>query len=235
MHVIANESFIETREKAADILPMVAMGVLLGSLILSFVKPEWFLITMVVVLIGFFLSIIGTYFVHRFSGQLAHHKEVPKALKGFGDDHALLMYKVPNVPFVLVEPGGLTAILVKNHGGEVTYEDGHWQHDQRMKLLRQFGGEESLGRPDRQAQDLADLLESYVAQRLPEDVDVPVRGIALFINPDVELNAGDTPVPVIWVGKLKDWLRNEGRRPRLPAEDRQAIAEALDIAESNKT
>lgn len=232
MRIIANETFIERREKIANIVPLVAMGVLFGSLVVSFLRPDWFLFTMALAVVGFFLSIIGTYFVQRFTGQLAHHKEVPKALKGFSDDYALLMYEVPGVPFVLVEPGGLTAILVKNHGGEVVFQDGNWNHNQRMKIVRQFGGEESLGRPDRQAEDLAQLLEDYANERLPKNVDVPVRGIALFINPDVELNAEDAPVPVIWVGKLKDWLRNEGRRPRLPAEDREAIEEALDIAES---
>ncbi len=229
MRIIANETFIERREKLADIMPLVAMGVLFGSLVVSFIKPEWFLFTMGLAVVGFFLSIIGTYFVQRFAGQLAHHEVVPKALKGFSDDYALLIYKVPNVPFALVEPGGLTAILVKNHGGEVVYEDGRWQHNQRMKFIRQFGGEESLGRPDRQAQDLAQLLEAYADERLPDNVEVPVRGIALFVNPDVELSAEDAPIPAIWVGKLKDWLRNEGRRSRLPAEVQEAIVETLDI------
>lgn len=231
MRIIANETFIERREKLANILPLVAMGVLFGSLVISFMKPTWFLFTMALAVIGFFLSIVGTYLVQRFGGQLAHHDVVPQALKGFSDDYALLIYEVPNVPFVLVEPGGLTAMLIKTQGGKIVYEDGHWQHQQRMKFLRQFGGEESLGRPDRQAQDLANLLKSYLDARLPDEVEAPVRGIALFVNPEVELNAEDAPVPAIWVGKLKEWLRNEGRRSRLPAETRNAITEAMEIEE----
>jgi hypothetical protein len=231
MRIIANETFIERREKIANILPLVAMGVLFGSLLISFLKPEWFWATLVLALLGFFLSVIGTYFVQRFAGQLAPHQEVPKALKGFSDDYALLIYEIPGAPFVLVEPGGLTAILVKNHGGEVTYADGRWDHQQRMKLVRQFGGEEALGRPDRQAEDLAQVLEKHVNERLPDDVEVPVRSIALFINPEVELKVEDAPIPVIWVGKLKEWLRNEGRLPRLSAETRQAIAAAMEIDE----
>ncbi|MGC9400496.1 MAG: hypothetical protein ACP5HM_15355 [Anaerolineae bacterium] len=233
MRIITNQPFIEKREKAANILPLVAMGVLVISLVLSFIKPDWFLITMVIVLIGFFLSITGTYYVHRFASQLAPHKEIPKVLKGFDDEYALLIYKVPHVPFVLVEPGGLTAILVKLHGGEVTYEDGQWHHNQRLRLLRQFGGEEALGRPDRQARELADLLETYVEARLPEGVEAPVRAIVLFLNPEVQLEADEAPMPALWVGHLKDWLRNEGRRQRLPAKTRQAIAAALGISDTH--
>ncbi|MEA3310375.1 MAG: nuclease-related domain-containing protein [Chloroflexota bacterium] len=228
MKIVANESYIEKRIKMGEFLPLASLGLLGGSLALTYFKPEWTMVTMVMVLLGFFASIAGSYYVNRFNGNTPMFKEIPKLLKGLSDEYALLMYKLP-APFVLVGPGGLTAIKVKNQSGDIGFHEGRWHHAQRMKFLRQFGGEESLGKPDEQAFTLAQDLEEYLAQRLPDDVTVPVQGIALFINPAAQLDTAESPVPVLWSKELKGWLRNKGRRPALPKETRRVLTEALEI------
>ena len=228
MRIVANEAYIERRAKLGEILPLLSLGLLVGSLVLTYLQPEWTGVTMIMVLLGFFASIAGSYYVNRFTGNMPMFKELPKILKGLSDEYTLLMYKLP-VPFVLVEPGGLTTIKVKNQSGEIGFHEGKWEHNQRMKFLRQFGGEESLGKPDAQAAAQAQDLEKYLAKRLPADVAVPVRGVALFISPEAQLDTAQSPLPVLWSGELKNWLRNKGHRPTLPAETRRALAKALEI------
>ncbi len=231
MRIVTDETYIERRKKAGEILTLGGMGVLISTLVIYTIKPEWALFTLFLMVIGFFGSLIGSYFIQRFAGPHGHHEVVPKALKGFGDDYVLFMYTLP-VPFALLEPGGVTVFLVKAQGGTITYEDGKWQHQQKMRLLRQFAGEEALGRPERQLQPLVEDMETYLNERLPADVDVPVRGIVIFINPEVQVDVDDAPVTALRDAELKAWLRNSGRRSRLPAETRQAVAEALGVGES---
>ncbi len=228
MKIVANETYIERRAKMGEVLPLVSLGLLVGSLALTYFKPEWMGVTMVMVLLGFFASIAGSYYVNRFNGNTPMFKELPKLLKGLPDGYTLLMYKLP-VHFVLVGPGGLTAIKVKNQSGDIGFHEGRWQHAQRMKVLRQFGGEEGLGKPDAQALALVQDLEKYLSKRLPAGVKVPVQGIALFINPAAQLDTVESPVPVLWSKELKGWLRNKGRRTALPKETRRVLAEALEI------
>jgi hypothetical protein len=231
MRIVTNETYIERRQKAGEILTLGGMGTLIATLVIYTIKPEWALFTLLLMVIGFFGSLVGSYFVQRFAGPRAHHEVMPKALKGFGDDYVLFMYTLP-VPFALLEPGGVTVFLVKAQGGTVSYEDGKWQHQQKLKILRQFAGEEALGRPERQLQPLVEDMEAYLNEHLPEEVDVPVRGIVVFIDPEVQVEVDDAPITALRDAELKSWLRNAGRRSRLPAEIRQTVAEVLGVAES---
>lgn len=231
MRVIVKNTYIDHRIKLAQWLPLVALGFLAGSMLVSWKQPDQWNLTLLLVGLGFIFSVAGSYYVDRFGGRLPHFVKVPEALKGLDDEYTLLVYRLP-VPFVLVEPGGLTVIQVKGQGGEVSYRNGHWRHSQSWRFFRQLGGQESLGQPDRQARELENRLVKYLRRRLPDTVEVPVRGIVLFIDPEVHLEAEDAPVPALRAVKLKGWLRSkEGRRPTLPVETRRQLAEALGIAE----
>jgi hypothetical protein len=54
----------------------------------------------------------------------------------------------------------------------------------------------------------------------------------VFSDPNVELDVTDTPVPVIPVKKLKDWLRGEGKGGKLTADARKALLNLLGREES---
>lgn len=229
MRVVAKEAYIQRATKAGKWLTLVALGLLGGSLLIYMVRMEWWFITLILGSLGFVCSVAGSYYGDRFAGPSAYHVSVPDALKGFDDDYTLLIYQKP-VPFLLVEPGGLTVLLVKNQGGVVTYANGKWRHKQGGKFFRQMGGQEALGRPDEYARLLAADLQRYLRKRLPEGMDVPVRPVIVFIAPKVQLDAEDSPVPALRAEKLKGWLRGPGRRPALPAEARRALAEALGLS-----
>jgi hypothetical protein len=40
---------------------------------------------------------------------------------------------------------------------------------------------------------------------------MPLTPVVVFSDPNVELDVSDTPVPVVHIKKLKDWLRGEGK------------------------
>jgi hypothetical protein len=228
MRVYSNDPYIERREQVGRYLPLIGFAVLTGALALTWIAPGvvWPALTLVV--IGFLASVFGSYYIDRFVGPSAHHRTVPTVLKGLGDDYALLMYETP-VPFVLVEPGGLTVILVKGQAGKVSYEGGRWRHDQGMQLLRTFAGQETLGKPHRDLADLVARLERYLEGRLPEGVEVPVRGVVLFTHDKVQVETEEAPVPTFWSSKLKGWLRGPGRLKNLPVETRRRLDEALGL------
>ena len=229
MKIIMDEKYIERRVKVGERVPLIAMGLLLLSVVLSTTRPEWIGLTMGLTLGGFTLSVAGSYFLHRFVGENAHHKAVPAALKGLNDRYTLLIYELP-VPFVLVEPGGVTGIVVKNQSGTVRYEKGSWEHQQKGRLLRQIGGQESVGRLGQQVEEVEKQLRDYLEVWLPEGTEVPVRGVVLFTNPEAYVEAEDAPVPVFHATKFKNWLRGEGNWPNLPAETQRELRKALKIA-----
>ncbi len=233
MRVIVNESHIETRTKLGEWAPLTGLIVLAISTAIIFVEPSRIWISMILVWIGFLISVIGSYLGNRYVGPMAYHKRVPEALKGMTDDYTLLMYELPT-PFVLIEPGGLTTITVKAHGGKVKYENNSWQHQEKLGFLRKLAGQETLSRAHRFALSEAERLQRYLNKRLPEDVEAPVRPVLLFIHPDVYLEAEASPVPALRSAEFKRWLRKDGRRDRLPDEMREKLLAVLPIEEKDE-
>jgi hypothetical protein len=226
MRIIRNEPHIRTRSFIGRYATLAGLLVLLASLIISFVKPDWFLLMLLCVTLGIIFSLVGGYFADRYASPLAHHDALAGALKGLDDHHVLLQYVLP-ASHVVVEPGGCTAFVVKAQGGQVTCQDeGRWKHRHRGKLFRQFAGQEALGAPDVEAGTQTRKLERWLARHLP-DVEVPVRAAIVFVNPDVTLDGSGSPVPAFYGKKVKAWLRGPGKRKPLPGDVRRQLAEAI--------
>lgn len=230
MRIIANEKKIERRTKIGEIAPFAGLITLVLATVLIFAKPEWMWGTLALVWVGLLISLTGGYLGDRYVGEQAHHKRVPESLKGFDDDYMLLMYRT-SVPFVFIEPGGVTVITVKSQAGEVAYEDGRWRHRQKLGWLRRFAGQESLGRPGRLAEAEAELIENTLANRMQEADGVPVRPVILFTHPDVQLYAEKAPIPALRAAEFKRWLRRNPLSPPLSDETHSGLAQALEYAE----
>ena len=119
--------------------------------------------------------------------------------------------------------------IVKTQGGQVAYqENGRWKHQQKGKFFRQFAGQEGVGAPDFEGERGVGKMEQWLARKLPDTV-VPVRAVVVFVHPDVTLDVGDAPVPVVYSKKLKAWLQGPGKRDPLPDDVHRRLTEALGI------
>lgn len=229
MRIIRNEGRIRVFGSIGQYATLAGLAALLASLILSFVKPEWFTLMLASVTLGLVLSIVGGFFADRYAGPLSQHEALAKALKGLGNNYALLQYRLP-AAHVLVGPGGCTVFVIKAQGGQVTCEDGKWKHKQRGKFFRQIAGQEAVGIPNFEAERQARKMEQWLSKQLP-GVEIPVRPVILFINPDLALEANDPPVPVFYGKKVKAWLRGPGKLKPLPPAEQQQLAAALGVLE----
>lgn len=229
MRVIRNERHIRTRDFIGRYVPWVGILAVLIAWFISITNPGILLAVLVIMPIGFIITITGGYFADRYAGPLAHHSVLVKVLKGLDDQYLLMQYLLP-ASHVLVEPGGCTVFVVKTQGGQVIYspeKGGRWKHLQKGKFWRQFAGQEGIGLPDFEAERQAERLRRWLARRLP-DVEVPVRGVIVFVHPNVTLETDESPVPALLGKKLKAWLRGPGRLKPLPDDVRRRLAEVLD-------
>jgi hypothetical protein len=231
MKIIVNERRVRIFSAIGQYGVMGGLGILFVGLLISFAKPTWIIPMMLCLLLGFIFSIVGGFFADRYVGPLAHHEALDKALKGMDRRHTLLHYVLP-AAHVLLEPSGCSVLVVKAQGGRVAYlaDEERWKHEQKGKLFRQFAGQEALGAPDHELRKQVDQLERWLSENLP-DADVPVRGLIVFVNPDVDLEADDAPVPAVHAKQLKDWLRGPGERKSLSEDVYQALYEACGIDE----
>ena len=124
MRIIRNERHIRVRSFIGKNAPLVGLVALAIGLILSLLQPDQLLIMAVCMVVGIFFSIVGGIFADRYSGPLAHHDALSSVLKGLGNQYVLVQY-VLSVPHVLLEPGSLTALVVRSHGGQVAFQKIH--------------------------------------------------------------------------------------------------------------
>jgi len=225
MRILRNERHIRWRSVVGKYAALSGLLVLLVGLVASFIKPEWVGVMLGCLTAGFVLTTIGGFYSDRYGGPLAHHEALAAALKGLDDRYTLLQYRLP-ADHVLVEPGGCTAFAVKPQGGKVSFEKDRWKHRERNKFFRQLVGQEPLAAPDYEAERQARKLSRWLAKQLP-GVEVPVRGVIVFVNPDVELDVKESPLPAFYGKKVKSWLRGPGKLKPLTPEAQQALLGAL--------
>ncbi len=226
MRIIRNERHIRVLSFVGRYTTLAGLLALLAGLVISFTKPEWLVPMLLSVTLGMVLSVVGGFFADRYASPLAHHDALARVLKGLDDRYTLLQYILP-ASHVLLEPGGCTVFVVKAQEGQVTYQDGRWKHRQRGKFFRQFAGQEGLGAPHFEAERQVHKLERHLASQLP-NVEVPVRGAIVFVNPDVTLDATASPMPAFYGKKVKAWLRGPGRLKPLPAAIHHQLTAALE-------
>ncbi len=234
MRIIRDERRINMLGSVGQYASLGGLLILLGGLVISFVRPEATLPLVISMAVGFTLSVVGGFFVDRYAGSLAHHEALAEVLKGLDYRHALLQYVLP-VDHVLLEPGGCTVCIVKTQAGEVVYESedgGKWKHHQRGKIFRRLVGQAGVGQPDRDARQEVERLREYVDEKLGNAVQadrIPVRAVIVFVNEDVHLEADESPVPAFYRKKVKDWLRGPGDLRPLPAPLHDELADALGV------
>jgi hypothetical protein len=230
MRIIRDERHISVRSSIGQYATLGGLLVLLLGLGISFLRPGWSIPLMVSMALGFTLSVVGGFFADRYAGSLAHHKALAEVLKGLNYRHTLLQYVLP-ANHVLVGPGGCTCFVVKTQGGVVAYEEGRWTHRQRGSFFRRLVGQEGIGRPGVDAQREATKLATYLRERMTDADQVPVRGVAVFVNENVQLKAEDAPVPAFYRKKVKDWLRGPGELEPLPEDLQRQLTVALEVEE----
>lgn len=226
MRIIRNERLIRTRRAIGQTIPWLALLALGAGLVISFTKPEWLGATMASAVLGLVLAMVGGFFAERYASPIAHHDSLVKALKGLDDHHLLLQYVLP-VPHVLLDPGGCTVLVVKSQAGEITYEDGRWNHRQQGKVFRQLTGQRGVGLPHVEGEQQAQKLRDWLARRLP-DIEVPVAAAIVFVNPKASLRAARSPVPALFGKKIKAWVRGPGHRKPLPTDEYRRLTAVLD-------
>jgi hypothetical protein len=149
-------------------------------------------------------------------------------MKGLDRKYALMLFQPPH-DYMLIEPGGVTAFVIRGQEGRIAYAGGKWRR--RESLIRfWFGRDEPLGNPTQDALAAAAKVNKVLAEKLPT-LRIPVRGVVVFSSPKAVLDVEPSPVPVIRSEELKDYLRGAGRLKDLPNSIQRKMREALGAPE----
>ncbi len=227
MRVYSDVRYIRRRSRMGLWASLAGLALTLIALVMTWLLPQYIQLTLFVIWMGFLLSVLGTHYSEFYGEKTAPYARLAEAFKGLDDRYALILHDLP-APYVLIEPRGVLVITAKPLSGKVTYANGRWHHQDRGKFFKRLSGQEGLGRPDVDNAIDVERMQTWLKKHLPDGVEVPVRGIIVFTDPNVELDVDESPVPALRLSKVKDWLRAQ-RGGTLPEKTRQILEEELGL------
>ncbi|MBI5965533.1 MAG: hypothetical protein HY863_18810 [Chloroflexi bacterium] len=227
MKIIKNEKLISRNGKIGQWTSLGALGVLALGMYISFSKPELFTYSVVCLLIGFIMTQVGMYMGNRWGRSPRPDEKIDAGLKGLHSDFTMYHYSAP-VPHLLVGPTGAWVLLTYHQKGKVEFKKNRWKMSGGgfMQTYMRIFGQESIGRPDLDAENEVISMNKFFAKKLDEDFTPEVKPILLFTSDEVELDAGDSPIPAMKLKQLKEFMR-QGAKNRALTSDQIAKITSL--------
>jgi len=224
MQVITNEKLIKNRARLGRIASFAGLGILILGLVAS-LSAQWMLASFGCLFVGFVLSQVGLYHANRWVKEPRPDQTLVKILKGFDDRYHLYNY-VLKAHHVLLTPFGLCVIISKDQGGKVRCEGEKWHYELGWRRLLLLFGREGLGNPTKEVRGAVKKLHRFLAERFPGE-EVPIEGVVVFTNPEVDLETESPAVPVLDGRQFKSFLRSMSKERPIPGSQRKRLAEIL--------
>jgi hypothetical protein len=237
MRIVVNKQKVKRESLIGKIAIYGSLAILMGGLVLTLFGQQWgiltpenigtfYLIYIVILFTGLIVSRVGMYYGNRHLSPRRPEKLLRENLKGLDKKYSLVLFS-ETTDYILAEPGGISAIIFKSQGGRVSYKNGKWNHSTSF-ITRLFGREEPIGDSKKEIDEALTRINAKLKEKMPNHA-IPLRGIVLFGNPDVQLDLDTTPFAMIKVDKLKDYLRGAGKLKELPNSTQNAMREVLGV------
>ena len=228
MKIIKNEKLIERNGKIGQWTSLAALIVLGAGMYISFSKPELFTYSIICLVVGFIMTQVGMYMGNRWGRSPRPDEKLDAGLKGLHSEFNMYHYSSP-VSHLLIGPSGIWVLLPYHQRGKVAFEKNRWKISGGGFLqgyMRIFG-QESLGRPEIDAESEIQTLKKFFAKKLDESNIPEIKPVLVFTNDEVELNASESPIPAMKLKQLKEFMRQGGKNRALTADQINKITESL--------
>ena len=212
MKIIKNEKLIKRNSTIGQWLSLGALVVLGLGMYISFAKPDLFTYSLICLVVGFLMTQVGMYMGSRWGRSPRPDEKLDSGLKGTHSEFTLYHYATP-AAHLLVGPAGVYALLPYHQKGNVTFEKNRWKLKGGGFLqgyMRIFG-QEGLGRPEIDAESEVATMRKFFSKNMGEGNIPEVKAILVFTSDEVELEAGDSPIPAMKLKQLKEYLRQNSK------------------------
>ena len=212
MKIIKNEKLIKRNSVIGQWLSLGALVVLGLGMYISFAKPDLFTYSLICLLIGFIMTQVGMYMGSRWGRSPRPDEKLDSGLKGMHSEFTLYHYATP-ASHLLVGPSGVWALLPYHQRGKIFFEKNRWKLKGGGLLqgyMRIFG-QEGIGRPDIDAENEVITVRKFLTKNMGETTIPEIKAILVFTSDEVELEAGDSPVPAMKLKQLKEFMRQNSK------------------------
>jgi len=229
MKIIKNETLIKRNAKIGSWTSLGALVVLGLGMYLSFTRPELFAYSLIALLLGFTLTQVGMYMGNKFGRSPRPDEKLDAGLKGLQNEFVMYHYTTP-VSHLLVGPAGLWVVMPYHQRGQVGFKKNRWRMSGGgflQNYMRIFG-QEGLGRPDIEIDNEIKSIRKYLLKHLDESEIPEINALMVFTSDDVEVDGEGSPVPVMKLKQLKEFVRQKAKEKKLSAETLNKLKTVLE-------
>jgi hypothetical protein len=238
MRIVTNTPLAERNRKFATYLFIFTFILLIGGFILlnypvfTGEPPTTLILVLQVVTlpVAFVLTLVSVRMTNLWARPPRPDRSIEEGLKGLSKKSILYNYYHIPARHVLIAPQGVFVITTRWHNGTFSVDDDRWRSHANV-ISRFFSSirMDGVGNPIRDANKNAERIQKILQNIQP---DVEVKPLIVFIDPSVELEIGETSVPILYSNNkrkpnLRDFMRERNRelseeqRGQLPLTDKQ--------------
>ncbi len=223
MRIVINHKIIRRNKRIGQYTTIGALAILAIGFIISLqtnISSSQYIYSLLALIGGFILSQVGIYFGNRWGRSPRPDEVLAAGLKGLEDKYTLYSYMTA-VPHLLVGPAGIWVLSTYTQQGLITYdpEKKKWHQRGGNFILKAFG-QESLGRPDQDTYSLVQDFQKFLTKEM-DIPNLPAPQVAMVFLTDpkkVSIVAPDSPIPIMNIEKLKDFIRRQAKENTIRGE-----------------
>ena len=187
----------------------------------------WLLASWAALIAGFFLFNAGLKGVAKWSRRPRRDEIIDNHLRRLNDRFNVFHYVTLGgrvYDHLVVHPGGLALLIVRDSFGPVSYQQGRWRR-QASPVARFFNfAGPPVGNPHQEAATTAAALQEALHA---EGLAVEVQPIIVFVHPRVSLTVDESPVPICRVEDLAGVVRERSMGVGTPGNTRLQLVKLL--------
>jgi hypothetical protein len=228
MRTIVNREYVKKKKRTARIAALLGF-VLLGSTFFLAFNPQYMLMAYAILFTGFIVFNFGMQQLGKWSRNPRNDEALDRLLGGLTESKFTMIHytKVGKrvIEHLLVHPGGVSALTVRELPGTVTYDGKRWRK-RGAGITRFFSmSGPQLGNPTFDMDADVAALEVYLAEK---NIGVDIYPAIVFINDRVDLDVADEiETPVMRGDVLDGFIRQIDADTEFRPADRDALVAAL--------
>ena len=229
MYIYTNEKKLKKYQKISKYTTMAAFVILIGGAVAAF-SQQYIYLSFLALILGFIVSQYSITVTSKWGRQPSNDIIFNVKLKGLSDNFSIYHYMEP-VDHLLVGTAGTFILMPYFQGGHIGYDEkkGRWTQKKASFFMKMFG-QESLGRPDMDADQNLQAVRNYFISR---DIDFPedkIHPVLVFINPQTVIEEGQNfKYDTIPLEKLKETIRNYAKEDRLSPDFIDEVTDKLPL------
>lgn len=229
MKSIKNEKLIKRNATIGNWTSLGALAVLGLGMYISFTRSELFVYSLIALVLGFTLTQVGMYMGSRFGRSPRPDEKLDAGFKGLQNEFVMYHYTTP-VSHLLVGPAGVWVVMPYNQRGQIEFKKNRWRLSGGgfLQSYMRIFGQEGMGRPDYEVENEIKALKKYLLKHMDESEIPEINALMVFTNENVEVDAGDSPIPALKLKQIKEFIRQKAKEKRFPAETINQLKSVLE-------